>query len=192
MAGRDAAGSRDRGGGRIQAPRIRWARLIRAAGSLACAGALAAYPAVAASRLTWLQAGIGIVAFLALAAGLALRRSTLLVWAVVLLGTDYALWLEFGTHALDQRAPIIGGGLLLMAELAYDSLEPEVGRPQATAVLGRAIALAVVTLVAIGAGALVLAAASVPLTGGAELTAIGVIAALLALAVIARLAVERR
>jgi hypothetical protein len=120
-----------------------------------------------------------------------LRRTTLFVWALVLLGADYALWLELGAHGLDQRAPIVGGGLLLAAELAYDSLEPEVGRPGA-ALLARAIALAGVTLGAIGAGALLLAAASVPLSGGIGLTALGAGAAVLVLAVIARLAVERR
>jgi hypothetical protein len=192
MAGGDASRSRDRGGGRIQASRVRWPRLIRAAGSLACAGAVAAYPAAAAARVPWLHAGLGIAAFAALAAGLALRRSTLFVWALVVLGADYALWLELGTHALDQRAPIVGGGLLLAAELAYDSLEPEVGRPESTAVLARVIVLAGVTLGAIGVGALVLATASIPLSGGAGLTAVGVAAAVLVLAVITRLAAEHR
>jgi hypothetical protein len=159
---------------------------------LACAGAVAAYPAAAAARVPLLHAGLGIAAFTALAAGLALRRSTFFVWALVVLGADYALWLELGTHALDQRAPIVGGGLLLTAELAYDSLESEVGRPESTAVLARVIALAGVTLGAIGAGALVLVAASIPLSGGVGLTALGVAAAVLVLAVIARLAAERR
>jgi hypothetical protein len=140
----------------------------------------------------WLHAGIAILAFLTLGAGLALRRSTLFVWALVLLGAEYALWLELGTHALDQRAPIVGGGLLLTAELAFDSLEPEVGRLEATTVLSRAITLVGVTLAAIGVGAVVLAAASIPLTGGVALTAVGAAAAVLVLAVMARLAAERR
>lgn len=135
---------------------------------------------------------LGSAGFAALAVGLVLRRSSLFVWALVLLGADYAVWLELGTHALDQRAPIVGGGLLLAAELAYDSLEPEVGRPEATAVLARGITLAAVTLVAVGAGALVLGAASVPVGGGVALTAVGAAAAVLVLALIARLAAERR
>jgi hypothetical protein len=127
-----------------------------------------------------------------LAAGLALGRPTLFVWALALLGADYALWLELGTHALDQRAPIVGGGLLLTAELAFDSLEPEVGLPESTAVLSRVIVLIGVTLGAIAVGALVLAAATVPLSGGVGLTALGAVAAVLVLAVIARLGAERR
>lgn len=121
-----------------------------------------------------------------------MRRSNLFVFALVLLGADFALWLELGTHALDQRAPIVGAGLLLTAELAFDSLEPEVGRPETTAVLGRAITLAVIGLAGVGVGALVLAAASIPLGGGVGLTAVGAAAAVLVLALIARLAAERR
>ncbi len=121
-----------------------------------------------------------------------LRRSTWLVWPLALLGASYALWLALGTSALDQRAPVVGAGLLLTAELAYDSLEPEVGRPEATAVLARAIVLTIVVLGAAGAGAIVLAAASVPLSGGVGLTALGAVAAVLALSLIAWLASLRR
>lgn len=127
-----------------------------------------------------------------LTAGLTLGRPTLFVWALALLGADYALWLELGTHALDQRAPIVGGGLLLTAELAFGSLEPEIGLPESTAVLSRVIVLTGVTLGAVAVGALVLAAATVPLTGGVGLTALGAVATVLVLAVIARLAAERR
>ena len=136
--------------------------------------------------------GVIAVVTLGLGLGLGLRRAQLLVWALVLLGVDYAVWLELGTHALDQRAPVVGAGLLLTAELAFDSLEPEVGSFGSTAVLARAIALAVVILASVGIGAVVLAAASVPLSGGIELTGVGVVAAVLALAVIARLATARR
>lgn len=48
------------------------------------------------------------------------------------------------------------------------------------------------TFVAVGAGAVVLGVASVPLGGGVALTAVGVAAAVLVLALIARLAAERR
>jgi hypothetical protein len=161
-------------------------------GSLACAAALAAYPAVAASRLAWLHAGIAAAALVALALGFALRKSEFLLWALVLLGGEYALWLALGTHALDQRMPIVGAGLLLVAELAYDSLEPEVGRPEATAVLARLIALALVVLAAVVAGALVLILAAIPLSGGVGVTGIGAVAAVLALALITRLAADRR
>jgi hypothetical protein len=136
-------------------------------------------------------ATIGVIAVGTLAAGLGLRRAQLIVWALVLLGADYAVWLELGTHALDQRAPIVAAGLLLTAELAFDSLEPEIGSLASTAVLARAIALAVVILASVGIGAVVLAASSVPLSGGIALTGVGVAAAVCALALIARLATAR-
>ena len=153
---------------------------------------MAAYPAVAASRFPWLHAGIAIAAFAGLAAGLVLRRSMLIVWALALLGANYAVWLALGTHALDQRIPVVGAGLLLTAELAFDSLEPEVGRVEPATFLARTIVLVIVVLGAVGAGAIVLAVASIPLSGGVVVTAVGAVAAVLVLAMITRLAADRR
>lgn len=116
----------------------------------------------------------------------------LLLWALVLLGGSYALWLALGTHALDQRMPIVGAGLLLTAELAFDALEPEVGRPEANVLLARTIALVLLVLSAVAAGAVVLLMAAIPLSGGVVVTALGAVAAVLALALITRLAAERR
>lgn len=131
-------------------------------------------------------------ALVVLAAGFVFRKAAVFLWALVLLGGNYALWLALGTHALDQRMPIVGAGLLLTAELAYDSLEPEVGKPEATLVLARMIALALVVLSAIGVSALVLLLAAVPLSGGVAVTGLGVAAAVLALVLITRLAADRR
>jgi len=147
---------------------------------------------MAASRLPWLHGGISAAGVATLAVGVALRRSMFFVWALVLLGANYAVWLALGTHALDQRIPIVGAGLLLTAELAFDSLEPEIGKLTGAPVLERAIVLVILLLGATGAGALVLAAASVPLSGGVVITALGAVAAVLALGLIARLAAERR
>jgi hypothetical protein len=133
-----------------------------------------------------------VAAIVVLAVGFALRKGDVFLWALVLLGGDYALWLGLGTHALDQRIPVVGAGLLLVAELAYDSLEPEVGRPEAGAVLGRAIALTLILLAAVGAGAAVLAVSAIPLSGGVAVTGLGVLAAVVALALIMRLAADRR
>jgi hypothetical protein len=161
-------------------------------GALGCAAALAVYPAVGAGRFGWLHALISIVALVVLAAGLGFRKPSGFLWALVLLGGNYALWLALGTHTLDQRMPIVGAGLLLVAELAFDSLEPEVGRPEPPVVLARAIGLALLVLTAIAVGAIVLAVAAIPLSGGVAITGLGALAAVLALALIMRLAVERR
>jgi hypothetical protein len=147
---------------------------------------------VEAGRLDWLHAGISVASVVVLAAGFVFRRPMVFLWALVLLGGNYALWLAFGTHALDQRIPIVGAGLLLVAELSFDSLEPEVGRPEASVVLARAIALVLLLLAAVGAGAIVLAVAAIPLSGGVAITGLGALAAVLALGLIMRLASERR
>lgn len=147
---------------------------------------------MSASRLDWLHAGISIAAVVVLVVGFVLRKAAVFLWALVLLGGNYALWLALGTHALDQRMPIVGAGLLLVAEFAYDSLEPEVGKPEATLVLARMIGLALVVLAAIAISSIVLLLAAVPLSGGVAITGLGVGAAVLALVLITRLAAERR
>ena len=121
-----------------------------------------------------------------------LRKAPFFLWALVLLGGNYALWLALGTDALDQRIPVVAAGLLLVGELAFDSLEPEVGRPEPAVVLARAIALTLLVLAATAAGAIVLAVAAIPLSGGVAITGLGALAAVLALALIMRLAAERR
>jgi len=147
---------------------------------------------VAASKLGWAYAAIAVGALLVLTAGTVFRRSALLLWALVALGASYAVWLGLGTHALDQRMPIVGAGLLLTAELAFDSLEPEVGRPEANVVIARSIALVLLVLVAVAAGAVVLIMAAIPVSGGVVVTALGAVAAVLALALVTRLTAERR
>jgi len=127
-----------------------------------------------------------------LAVGLSLRRPVLFFWSLALLGGNYALLLALGTHAIDQRAPIVGAGLLLTAELAFDSLEPEVGRPEAAALLGRTVAVVLTVLGGAAVGAVILAVSSIPLSGGAAVTALGAGAAVLALGLLLRLAAERR
>jgi hypothetical protein len=115
-----------------------------------------------------------------------------LLWALALIGVQYASWLEIGTHALDQRAPVVGAGLLLTAELAFDSLEPELGPSTSTAALARLIVIAAVLLVSVGVDAIVLGATSIPVGGGIALTAVGVTAAVMALGLVFKLASGHR
>jgi hypothetical protein len=147
---------------------------------------------VEAARFDWLHAAISVAGIVVLIAGFAFRKAAVFLWALVLLGGNYALWLALGTQALDQRIPVVGAGLLLVAELAYDSLEPEVGKPEAGVVLARLIALTLIVMAAVGAGAVVLAVAAIPLSGGVAVTGLGALAALVALALIMRLAADRR
>jgi hypothetical protein len=58
-----------------------------------------------------------------LAVGLLLRWPTPVPAALVLLGGQYALVLSVDGAALDGRAAVVAAGLLVVAELAYWSLE---------------------------------------------------------------------
>jgi hypothetical protein len=58
-----------------------------------------------------------------LAVGLLLRTPTTVPAAIVLLGGEYALTLSVEDASLDARAAVVAAGLLVVAELAFWSLE---------------------------------------------------------------------
>jgi hypothetical protein len=188
VAGRPPARRADRGGERIQAPRVDRTRLIFSASALACAAGVAAYPAASAGRLSWLEPTLAAFALALLTAGLLLRWTSLVVWSVVAIGAEYAVWLTLAGEDVNTRAPLVGGGLFLLAELAFDSIEAPAGRIEPDVLLRRLVVLAALALGAFALGVVALGAAAVPVTGGVALTAIGIVAAVLALALIARLA----
>jgi hypothetical protein len=144
------------------------------------AGALAV--AAAASRPALLAVG-GAAVFL-LVVGLVLGRTAAVPWAVAGLGVAYAATL--GGEDLDGRVPLYAAGLLLTAELAYWSLELRKGAPDEPGMaVRRLIGLLVAAVVALVAGSLLVAVAHVPLRGGLVVEAIGVAAAIGALALLA-------
>jgi hypothetical protein len=123
-----------------------------------------------------------------LAAGLALRRAAPLPWGLAAVGAG---WLVAHAHgaSVDHLAPLAGTGLLLAAELAYDSIAADariaVERP---VVLLR---LATIAATAAGGGVLgllVLGAADVAVPTGVVLSVVGVGAAVGAVALAVRLA----
>jgi hypothetical protein len=191
MAGGSTARRVDRGGERIQAPRVDRTRLIFSAAALACAAGVAAYPAASASRLSWLEPTLAALALGLLAAGLLLRWAPLVVWSIAAIGAEYAVWLTLAGEDVNTRAPLVGGGLFLLAELAFDSIDSPAGRIEPDVLLRRLVALAALAVGAFAVGVVALGAAAAPVTGGVALTAIGTAAAVLALALIARLASRR-
>jgi hypothetical protein len=108
-----------------------------------------------------------------------------------LLGAAYATELALGGGPVDTRAPLEAAGLLLVAELAYDSLEQGVARasPELAGLRVALLTALIVGSIALGAGILVVAA--IPLQGGVGLTAVGVAAAAVAFALLARLTRQR-
>jgi hypothetical protein len=152
-------------------------RLACGLAATAVAAVLAAAPLAAVQgplreALAWL-AGIGLV----LAAGAALRLSSLLAPALLVLLAEYTVVLVGRGDRVDAAAPLVGAGLLLYAELASWAREarPRV-RDERPVLATRAIVVAASTLAALGLGVLVLLAAALPVGSGLGRLAVGVVA----------------
>lgn len=118
--------------------------------------------------------------------GLVVRWSLPLTLGVAILGAQQALRLALGSDELDTWAPASAGFLLLVAELAWWSIEPRVpawSEPW-LAPLRLVSVLAVCAAGAVLAG-IVLVVASSKVGGGVLLELVGVLAAISALAVVA-------
>jgi len=138
-----------------------------------------------------LLAGGG-VALAVLLAGLILRWSAALAVGVALLGAQQATRLALGPEAVDEATPLIATGLLLVAELAWWSVEPRVPAWWQLGVLARRLGTLVLTCVAaLAVSAVVVVAAGAPVNGGTLLELVGVLAAAAALALLAAVARTR-
>ena len=135
---------------------------------------------------------IGVAGLLALGAGLAVRWSAAVACGVALLGAEQAVRLATGPKLVDTWTPLYAGGLLLVAELAWWSLEPRVAAAaEPGAALRRLAGIALACAVGGGLAAVVVLAAGVPLHGGFALELVGVVAAIAALALVAGVARTR-
>lgn len=156
--------------------------------ALAAAAGLAAYPALAADRLALIPAALGAASVVLLAAAFVTRWPAPVAWSLALLGGEYGAWLALRGDAVDTRAPLYAAGFVVLAELAYEGLARGVAWVEPELVARRVLLLAGLAVGSVALGAVVLAVATIPLRGGVVLTAVGVAAATLALALIARLA----
>jgi len=121
--------------------------------------------------------------------GLALRWSAALTGAIILLGAQQAVRLALGTDVLDEWAPLVGGALLLCAELAWWSIEPRVPAwSQPRLALWRLTSVLLMCLLGAGVGAAMLVAAGSSLSGGVPLELAGILAATGAVAILAHVA----
>jgi len=150
------------------------------------AGAMTLY--VRADRLAPLVGAVGGGAVLVLAAALVARSTDVLPWAVALGGAEYAAFLVIRSGTIDPYAPLYGAGLLLVAELAYWSVERHVPSRGEGLTGRRASLVLAASLAAGGLGGLILTMAELSVNGGLALEILGVAAAVGALAVLARLA----
>jgi hypothetical protein len=116
----------------------------------------------------------------------------LLGTSLMLAGVCYVVGLLVGRHVLDEAAPLVAAALLLCGELATWSLEQRVRvHAERRFWLARTGAVAVLVLGGLLAASLVLAVAATPFGGGLAWTVLGAGAAVLAVAVAARLASTR-
>jgi len=134
---------------------------------------------------------IGCTAVAILVVGLLSRWSGALAVGVAVLGGQQATRLALGSDAVDEATPLVATGLLLVAELAWWSIEPRVPAWWQAAVLARrVVTLVLMCVAALLVSALVVVAAGAPVSGGTLLELTGVVASVAALAVVA--AVARR
>ncbi len=145
------------------------------------------FAALRAGRLEGLVAGVGMLGMLLLVAALVVQVPAVAAWGVALLGAEYATALLLRGGTIDPFAPVVAVGLLLVAELAYWSLEPHLAGDRGIA-RRRVQRLVLLALVTGGVSAIVLAASEAAGRGGLGLEAIGVAAAAAALAIVALLA----
>ena len=157
--------------------------------SLVVLGGLVAYPAVATHRLVPVVVTVGVLGWALVVVGL--RWPALIAWGLGGFGAEYALYLRLRGGSVDSRAPAVAAALILVAELAYfavrgglegadRALVARVVGATAAAVAGTAL-VADLVLVASGSA-----------SGNLAVEAAGVLAAVLAVALVVRVAAIRR
>ena len=151
------------------------------------AAGLVAYLDVASDRLPAVVGGVGTAGGALMAFALATRWRTVFPFGIALVGASYAVFVAVRNGAVDGRAPAVAAALFAAAELGYWSLERSPSRSEGAVVLRRVAGLVGAAAVTALLGSLVLLLAT-GASGGVGLEAAGVAAAVISVAVIARLA----
>jgi hypothetical protein len=159
--------------------------------ALVLLGGVVAYSAVASDRLPELSAGVAAVGWTVVALGLLGRWPSLLSLGLACAGAGYAVLLGLRSASVDPRAPIVAAALFVAAELGFWSLEPLDSRAERIVGLRRLLFIAAAGLGAALIGSLLLVAAAEG-SGGIALEAVGVLAAVLTLGIVALLAARSR
>ena len=161
--------------------------MITALGAFAALGATVLYVAASGARLAPVGTAAGAVGLALLMGGVVLRWPLLVPWSVLFAGGGYLLARE-GNAAVDGWAAQIGVLLLLAAELASWSIEHD-GRIKAepSLVRRRVATLAALVAAAFLVNFMLLGTAGLSAPAGILIAAIGVAAAVAAVAVVLRL-----
>lgn len=118
-------------------------------------------------------------------------------WPVLLplglagVGAAYALFLSLRGDAVDPRAPFVAAAIFAAAELGFWSVEVRAARAERAVVTRRLVLLGAGAFAAAILGSLLLVAAA-GTSGGVALEAIGVLAAVVAIAIVAFLTARSR
>jgi hypothetical protein len=189
VAGGGADGGSRRGGEGIQAPRPRHARVATGAVALLAAAGLAAYPAAQDLELRLLALGLGGAALLLLVFGLVVRWPGALGLGLAGLGGEYAVLFAAEGSTLDRLTPVYAAGFILVAELAFWSIERRVAAwSEPTALEWRLARLGAACVGAAGVAAFVtVSAAAATGGGGVVLESFGVGAAIGSVVILAAL-----
>jgi hypothetical protein len=128
--------------------------------------------------------GAAVCALALLALGLVLRWPATIPWTIVIAAGGYVVTRE-GRSIVDGWAAVIGVLLLVAAELASWSIEPDARiRSEPSLVVRRVVTLTVLAAAALLVNFVLLAAAAVSSSAGVLLAAVGVAAAVTAVAVV--------
>ncbi len=150
-------------------------------------GGVCVYAAASAGRLAPIALVTGALAVGLLALGIVLRWPSMIPWTIVLAAAGY-LAARQGTELVDGWAAAIGVLLLLAAELASWSIEHDARiRSEPSLAVRRAATLAALCLGALLVNVILLGTAGIAASAGVLLAAVGVAAAVTALAIVLRL-----
>ena len=150
-------------------------------------GGVCVYAAASAGRLAPIALVTGALAVGLLALGIVVRWPSMIPWTIVLAAAGY-LAARQGTELVDGWAAAIGVLLLLAAELASWSIEHDARiRSEPSLAVRRAATLAALCFGALLVNVILLGTAGIAASAGVLLAAVGVAAAVTALAVVLRL-----
>ena len=150
-----------------------------------------AFPAASAHRFAGAILAAGALGWAIVALGLLFRIPWLLGWGLALFGAEYATFVRLRGGAVDGRSVFVAAMLLLVAELAFFSIQVRVPSADRGLTVRRTLAL-IAALIGTGfAGGLVLVISG-SANSGVGVEAAGAVAAVLAIAMVVRIAARSR
>lgn len=136
-----------------------------------------------------LVVGVGLFGWALFAVGF--RWPPLLGWGLAGFGAEYALYLRLRGGSVDSRAPAVAAALILVAELAYLAVRGGLEGAD-RALVGRLVGATAAAVAGAALLADLLLVASGSANGDLGFEAAGVFAAVLAVALVVRVAATRR